>query len=263
MTSLVKKNILEVMRKINKKRFQKFFENLYLLSLHGMGYGEGDFDKDGETSFLKQLGKNKEKLVIFDVGANIGKYSLECVRFVKNSEIYAFEPSKKTFETLKNNLKNFKGIHLHNIGFGRKNKTEILFYNEKNSGLASLHNRNLEHMNILFNKKEKVKIETVDSFCKKNSIKEIDLLKIDVEGNELNVLKGAKNMLKQKKIKRIQFEFGGSNIDSRVFFKDFWKMLHKDYNLYRIIRGGLIPIKNYKHSLELFALINYLADLKW
>jgi len=262
MANSIKKSILGLMKKINKKRFQLFFENLYILSLHGMGFGESELDKDGEADILRKLGKKKEKLVIFDVGANIGRYTQECKKFIPDSEVYCFEPSKKTFETLKDNLKNFKKVYLHNIGFGERKSKKNLFYDREGSSLASVYNRKLDYRKIYFNKKEKINIETIDSFCKKELIREISLLKIDVEGNELNVLKGAKEMIRKRGIKKIQFEFGGCNIDSRVFFRDFWNMLNKNYTIYRIIKGGLVQIKNYKELNEIFTLINYFAVLK-
>lgn len=257
-----KKIILKILAKMNKTKMQKFFENLYLLSLHGMGYGESELEKNGEIELLQRLNKEKkDKKIVFDVGANIGDYSKNCLKYLENTEIYAFEPSKKTFNELKKNLRNTK-VKIFNFGFGEKKEKKDLFYDKETSGLASLYNRKLEYRKIFFTKKEKIEIETIDSFCKKNSIQRIDLLKIDVEGNEFNVLKGAKKMLKNKKIKGIQFEFGGCDIDSRIFFRDFWEMLHKDYNFYRIIKGGIIPIKKYTESREIFTMINYFLQLK-
>ena len=64
-----------------------------------------------------------------------------------------------------------------------------------------------------------VRTETLDGFCAKNKINLIDFMKIDVEGFELNVLKGAELMLSGGKIKLIQFEFTQLNAVVGVFFK--------------------------------------------
>ena len=52
---------------------------------------------------------------------------------------------------------------------------------------------------------------------------------------------------------------GGANIDSRTFFQDFWYLLSGKYKIYRIIKNGLIEVKGYEESLEIFKNINFLA----
>lgn len=81
---------------------------------------------------------------------------------------------------------------------------------------------------------------------------------MDIEGAEYNALLGASNMLKDSKIKAIQIEFGGCCIDAKLFFRDYWNMLSKQYYVYRIIPGGLIRIEKYEEKLEIFLTCNYL-----
>jgi len=147
---------------------------------------------------------------------------------------------------------------LFNIGFGEKEETRTLFTTEKGLGLASLYQRNLKEFGMEMNIEEKVDIQTLDNFCKKNKIKKIDLLKIDVEGNELNVLKGAEKMINAGLIDYIQFEFG-CNVDSRTYFKDFFYLLNPKYEIYRVLKNGIYLIKEYKWTNEIFNAINYLA----
>lgn len=148
-----------------------------------MGYGKCEIDKDGEKDFLKNFGEKNKEPIIFDVGANVGEYTKECKRLIPLSEVCCFKPSKKTFQALKKNLKNFNGIRHHNLGFGEKKGKSTLYYDQEGSGLASLYNRKLDYRKIYFKKRETVNLETVDSFCEKSSIEKIDLLKIDVEVN--------------------------------------------------------------------------------
>jgi Methyltransferase FkbM domain len=75
---------------------------------------------------------------------------------------------------------------------------------------------------------------------------------VDVEGNELNVLKGASEMIRKGNIDFIQFEFGGTDIDSRTFFQDFYYLLKDNYKIYRIYRNGLDPIRQYNQTQEIF-----------
>jgi hypothetical protein len=118
----------------------------------------------------------------------------------------------------------------------------------------------MSHVNGRMDHVETVKINTLDQFCVENKIQHVNLLKLDVEGHELNVLRGAANMLSKGAIDFIQFEFSAANIDSRTFFKDFYTLLKDDYQLYRILQDGIWPIQNYSESLEVFKrATNYLA----
>lgn len=111
--------------------------------------------------------------------------------------------------------------------------------------------------------KHTVKVSTVDFLIGQYSLESIDLLKIDTEGNEYKVLRGAEQAIAGKAIKVIHFEFNEMNLVSRVKFRDFWDIL-KGYNLFRILPGGrLLPIKQYNTLYgELYAYQNIVAYLK-
>lgn len=92
-----------------------------------------------------------------------------------------------------------------------------------------------------------------------NKIEYIDLLKVDVEGHELDVLIGAGDFI--QKIKLIQFEFGGTNIDTRNYFRDyFYFFKNNGFNLFRLTPSGkLIGIFKYNENEERFTCMNYIA----
>ncbi len=267
MIGKVYKKIMQASK--GKKKFQYLFQVLHNTAISGMNYGNGgDFKQSGEEFCIdyvhQELKKmNKDNIVVFDVGANKGHYSeLLAQKFSSQAQIYSFEPSKITFERMKEtNLKN-KNVKPFNIGFGSETKTLKLFTNSYLSGLASVYQRRLDHFDIDMNKYEEVIVSTLDTFCKENMTENIDFLKLDVEGHELEVLKGAKYLLENNKIKFIQFEFGGANIDSRTFFQDFYYLLSEKYHIYRILIDGLQKIDNYDERYEVFNSINYLAERK-
>ena len=103
--------------------------------------------------------------------------------------------------------------------------------------------------------------ELLSQYASRHNIERIDLLKIDVEGHELDVLKGAKINPQGGRIKCIQFEFGRCNIDTRVFFQDFWYLLNGKYGCqnYRITPLGIKNIKKYTELDEIFLTTNFLA----
>jgi FkbM family methyltransferase len=86
-----------------------------------------------------------------------------------------------------------------------------------------------------------------------------DLLKLDVEGAELDVIRGAADTLARGSIDVIQFEFGGTNIDARTYFQDFFYLLNPSYRLYRIVADGLALIDRYRERYEIFETTNFVA----
>jgi hypothetical protein len=107
-------------------------------------------------------------------------------------------------------------------------------------------------------KKVPITVTTLDSFCEEHAIPRIDLLKIDTEGYELDVLKGARKMLERNHIGLIQFEFGECDLYTRVFLRDFYDALPK-YTFFRLNTGELIPLGAHRPAHEIFLFQNILA----
>lgn len=251
-----------------KKAFlQPLWEKLYIISLKGMNIGGGfDSSTSGETWVMKYLVKKlprEKQAIIFDVGANQGNYTKQLLSLWGNrANIYCFEPSKKTFEILYNRLEQYKNIELYNFGFGEREESVSLYFESEGSILASVYKRQLDHLGFSMNYEEKVRLRTIDNFCRDAGIEHIDFLKLDVEGHELKVLTGAKNLISSNSIDFIQFEFGGCNLDSRTYFNDFFYLLNGKYKIFRVIPDGLFTIEQYKETHEIFTTTNFLAILR-
>lgn len=250
-----------------KIRYQQLFENLYYISLSGMNYRNGSFRTNGELHALNHIKKNiidRPEIVLFDVGANKGNYTLELSRIFAHPgiQIHSFEPSKNVYAQMLEKVGNLHHIKPNNFGFSDSEATLKLFSEGEPSFLSSVYQRRLNHAGIEMNKTEEITLTTIDIYCAKNNIKKIDFLKMDVEGHEFKILEGAKKMIDDGKIDFIQFEFGGCNIDSRTYFQDFFYFLKDKYNLYRIVKDGLFPIKTYKETYEIFTLVNFLACIR-
>jgi FkbM family methyltransferase len=269
--------ILLLSRIIGKKNL----ENLLIFSaktinvnlyIHGIiqngGMSSYNQQINGEEIFVEKILpgilKTEKKLVLFDVGANIGDFSLELRRFFPTAEIYVFEPVKTTFDVLTATT-NEHEIKLHNIGFSDKTGTGELFntINKSNNTIASAYK---DVFAEVFEIEDELRVieftmDTIDNFCHLNNITNIDFLKIDVEGHELSVIRGASNLLLTDSIKIIQFEFNAHNIYSRVFLRDFYLTLPQ-FEFYRIVQNGLIALGPYTHLNEIFNLQNIVAVRK-
>ena len=248
-----------------KKIFNKFNKFIYNLSLRGLGMLNYQNDYlTGEKDWLKDYLKNKINPTVIDVGANIGQYSLNILEANPNSLIVAFEPHPVTYEILCKNISNNK-VELFNLGVGANEGILKLYDYDTNEGSqhASLYKEvitDIHQSNIV---SYDVEIVNLDNFLTDKNIKNIDLLKIDTEGNELNVLVGIRNYLQSNKIKAIHFEFNEMNIISKSSFKNFWDLL-PNYTLNRLLPGGeLLEIKNYSPLFcEIYAFQNIIAILK-
>lgn len=232
-------------------------------NLQGIGAGSDVFSSGEAAVFarLKQLAGSRQTLCVFDIGANKGQFLALAHTCLNDRQftIHAFEPSRKTHEQLCGNASNYKNVVLNNFGLGRETGELELFSDAEGSGLASLTKRKLDHFGLQMELTERVRISTIDAYCTAHGIDHIDLLKIDVEGHELDVLNGGEQMFSQSAIDMVTFEFGGCNIDTRTFFRDFFYFLQgHQMRIARITPAGYLhEIESYKEVLEQFRTTNF------
>lgn len=224
--------------------------------LQGKGYGSASISTEiaSASKFLPN-----SPLLAIDIGANIGKYTQSLRNKYSLLEIHSFEPSKQTFSLLTALLKNDSNTTLVNLGLGERHRIARLFTDAPGSGLASLSRRRLEHFGIDMSIEETVQIIPFKEYWQSNlNSRNIDFVKIDVEGHELEVLRGFDDAIKFCRV--IQFEFGGCNIDTRTFFQDFWYFFtSQSFEIYRVTPIGPQLIEKYSESDEIFQTTNYIA----
>jgi FkbM family methyltransferase len=259
---------------VRGSRLQQLWSRLNTLAIFGMNYGGGGcVESSGEewvlSNVVARACEGMTEPIVFDVGANIGDYSMLVRRHLPSALIYAFEPAEPVYRQLTQNL-NARGdvkAKSYNIGFSDAEKdVELYSYaieGREISLLASLDRRlPTQVLETRISSSERIQTKTIDGFCADNAIDRIDFLKLDVEGHELAILRGAGRLLASGAISMIQFEFGPANIYSRTYFYDFWSLLSGDYDLYRIIPRGMVPIRFYGEHREVFLTTNYLAVLR-
>ena len=221
-------------------------------------------DRDsGERRFLRDFLAERKAPVVLDVGANVGDYAANVMTVVPAATLFAFEPHPKTFQKLKLASERY-GFKAFNLGCGDEDTKLNLYDYADNDGSvhASMYRDVIETVHGGRSVSHRVDVVKLDKFVECLGLKEIDLLKIDTEGNEMAVLKGFKNFINMRKIKAIHFEFNEMNVVSRVFLKDFYELL-PDYEFYRTLRDGLVPLKTYSPlTWEIFAFQNIVAVLR-
>lgn len=248
-----------------KRRFYKFNKLIFNLSLRGLGVLNFENDKlSGEDHFLCDFSKSARQLLVLDVGASVGNYSNRVRELSPDATIYAFEPHPKSFAQLQHEASKY-GYTALNLACGRMTGRAKLYDYEGNregSQHASLHKDVIETIHESRAIAWDIQVTTLDHFMEEEGIRKVHLLKIDTEGNELNVLLGAKKSIEKGIIDVIHFEFNQMNVISRVFFKDFYDVLPR-YTFYRMLPDGLVPLGTYSPlSCEVFAYQNIVAIRK-
>jgi FkbM family methyltransferase len=143
----------------------------------------------------------------FDVGANIGQTTHKALRAFPSASVVSFEPHPATFAQLTANVAAEKRVATYNLALGSE-AGEAVLHEYESSDLNSL-NPNSPYV-ARFNPGAKsiaVQVTTVDEFCAAHSIDRIDVLKVDTEGFDAMVLRGARGMLSRGAIKFVYTEF--------------------------------------------------------
>ena len=136
--------------------------------------------------------------VAIDAGANIGLQSVRLAQ--KFNQVHSFEPTTVNYDCLVNNAKNFLNIQIYKTGLGEREESAIikLPVESKNCGAFSIIDFNNTEYPVL---EEEIKISPLDKFQLSP-----DFIKIDTQGFELFILKGAENTLKNKPVLLLECE---------------------------------------------------------
>lgn len=224
------------------------------------GENISDIATNGELHFMQRI--LPQCSFVFDVGANVGDWTSLALDINPQLTVHCFEPIQTTYQSLL--TRGFPSSVIRNdFGMSSKTRRKTLYVFEEGAGINSLYRRHgleggfgLRPQSI----EETVRLRTLDSYCQELGIEVVDYLKIDVEGHELEVLKGGKRVLEQEEVRIIQFEYVGANIDARVLLKDIFEFLQGfGYAFYKIFPKELRRVDSYDQRLENFQYQNWIA----
>lgn len=182
---------------------------------------------------LISLSNKKDKLIIFDVGANLGQTALEFARYFPESVVYSLEPDPKTFDDLINQTQMHSKIKPYNIGLGSVVDRMELNINKATGGNSLLELSENIHLFASGDWTEKtgtkqVEITTLDLFCTENKIEGIDILKIDTQGYELKIIEGGFKTIVPSFTKIIYLEVVFVELyKEQCYFSDIFEILTK------------------------------------
>lgn len=211
---------------------------------------------------------NGEKLLIetlvprislfFDIGANVGNWtnmSLNAADKAGNKIVgFLYEPDPDLYKRLKERFESKDNLHIFGIAMGGCSGTEVFYkrYADTHSSLLRISGEKIKD-------EIEVEVTTIDEEAARHKIPYIDFLKIDTEGYDFNVLKGAKRLLSQQKIGIIQFEynntwvFAGNTLISAISFLNSF-----DYRVFLLRPEGLFELDYHRYG-EYFKCSNYIA----
>ena len=240
-------------------RYQPLFRALHRIALRGLGYGNSDPASNGETALLERMAKAwPDPPTVVDVGAHVGEWTSAVLAVAPTASIYALEPAADPYRELVARV----GQRSRTFQLGLSDEPgELPLWAPPNApALASLHRRDLRQFGMTVEQGASVTLTTLDRFCAEENIEHIHLLKLDAEGHELAILRGATHKLNARAIDAIQFEFGGCNLDSRTYIRDFRNILvTHGYRLYRILSDGLARCDD-SESAEIFTNSTFIAS---
>jgi FkbM family methyltransferase len=185
--------------------------------------------------------------VILDVGANIGCTAILFGELAKS--VYAFEPSPTTFAFLEKNVMNsgLRNIYPLNMGLGSQTGETTLTYSQKNRSGGFVSNQTQASAGHVT---EKIIIRKMDEALKPYNLKNVDFIKIDVEGFEGHVIKGGENTLTtHKPVVVLELNHWCLNAFQRTTIPDFFDFLRSVFPiLYAVDGAGYLDLNNESES---------------
>ncbi len=189
---------------------------------------DGIYQVNGKESYMvsrhfenaiRKYFENQKRGVFVDVGSYIGKYTIMVANKMKNGgRVISIEPNPNNYKRLLTNidLNKCNNVTALNVACSDRNAEEKLFIRFHDSALSSLVSTGKKHVLI--------KCRTLDSILSKLKIKDVNLVKIDVEGAESKVIRGMKNLLKRGKTTLIFEKWKLMKLDEEIFKKHKYKL---------------------------------------
>lgn len=209
--------------------------------------------RNGEDRLLRTLAPLVRTFI--DAGANHGDFTKRLRALNPAIEATCFEPAPRLAAHIRGKMPEVTVVE---AALGKEVGSATFSLYGDQSPLNSLYARTARPLTAT--ETITVPVTTLDQYAHDTAIEHIDFVKVDVEGAELAVLFGARQLLERRAIRFLQFEYGDTWIDARAFLKEAYEYLDAvgEYTLYRITAFGCLPVPIYSASLENFMYQNFL-----
>ncbi len=215
---------------------------------------------------IVDLARPSRDIHVIDVGANVGRWSAAMLAAAQQAgrldhlDLHAFEPSSYTFGRLAEALGRHP-ITLSRAALGERPGSSTLHVIAPGAGTNSLHEAPGTSAHATT---EEVTTTTLDAYAGQAGLDHVTLVKIDTEGHDLAVLRGARRLLAEQRILIAQFEYNRRWIDARSFLRDAFDLLEPlGYRLGKLTPSGVEFYPCWDADLETFVEGNYVACTRW
>jgi FkbM family methyltransferase len=201
------------------------------------------------------------RITVFDVGARVGDWSRAFVDAASERSgdfvLHAFEPVPDSRKKLRENLAKqigSGGVRVNGLALSNESKTVPIYVPHFTGGTSTLHPDSAVNYEEVLN----VEMSTIDRYCAENAIDQVDLIKIDTEGNDLRVIQGAVELLRNGRVGVVQFEYNHRWIYSRSYLKDVFDLVRDTpYRIAKVCSADLEVYLEWHPELERFFETNY------
>jgi len=210
---------------------------------------------NGEYWLLEQVLKlPSPSHILFDVGSNKGEWTakaLELSRASNETHIHAFEPSLATRSMIMARFAERSAVTVHAYALSDTEGEATFYTNEDGGGTNSLSPASGKNVEV-------VKIITLDQFLRQFGIKDISMVKIDTEGFDLLVMKGAEKFLQNGRIEIIQFEYNWRWLLNHASLRDVFDFIsNKPYRLGKLVGETIEFYDEWNFELDRYFENNY------
>lgn len=215
-----------------------------------------DMVSNGELRVLQIIAQQQPEC-LFDIGANVGEWSVLAAKLCPQAAIHAFEVVPSTFVELESNSCNYAKIITNDFGLSDRAGEITIYLSEASEDATACPIDGLAMHAEHYVKKVQGKVRTGADYMSELQIKAIDFLKIDVEGMDLRVIKGFGQNLRQ--VRAVQFEYGVFNIGSHDLLADFCRLLTGHGFTVGQVFPRSVRFFDYRFQMENFHGSNYIA----